>query len=324
MRDRTRDRAILPIVLPIGLLALLAGVLVGFSRILLSLGHISATATALTVAVAILLVAGVTAARPVVRASSLAAMAGAVAGIAMLAGGVALIAVTPSSETGGAPHGAAPAVTISASNIQFDTSKIELPAGQQATIRFENKDAGVQHNIAIYEDDTMQKLLFKGDLVTGPDTVDYSVPGLPPGTYYFHCDVHPTMNGSVVVTEGGGQAGGGAAPGGAGGGETGGGAAGGATVEPGTITASGIAFDTSTLTIPAGKPSALQFKNEDAGTPHNVAIYPSSSDLSNPLFRGDIVTGPATTTYDIPPLDSGSYYFHCDVHPTMSGSVTVK
>jgi plastocyanin len=318
MRDRTRDRVLLPIALPVGLLALLGGVLFGFSRILLSLGHTPAAATALVVAAAILVVAGVAAARPIVRASSLAAIAGAVAGIALLAGGVALIVAAPASETGGEANAGAPAVAVAASNLRFDTSTIDLVANEPATIRFENKDAGVQHNIAIYEDDTLQNLLFKGDIVTGPATVEYHVPGIPPGTYYFHCDVHPTMTGSVVVAEGGGNGGGGA-PGGGGGAP-----GGGATVEPSTVTASGLAFDTSTLTIPAGAPSTLRFDNKDAGTPHNIAIYPSESDQTSPLFRGEIVTGPATTTYQIPPLDPGSYYFHCDVHPTMNGSVAVK
>jgi plastocyanin len=31
------------------------------------------------------------------------------------------------------------------------------------------------------------------------DTVEYQVPAIPPGTYYFQCDVHPTMNGSVTI-----------------------------------------------------------------------------------------------------------------------------
>jgi plastocyanin len=36
-----------------------------------------------------------------------------------------------------------------------------------------------------------------------------------------------------------------------------------------------------------------------------------------------VATGPTTVTYDIPALDAGTYYFHCDVHPTMNGSVVV-
>jgi plastocyanin len=41
--------------------------------------------------------------------------------------------------------------------------------------------------------------LFRGDLVTGATTATYDIPALPAGTYYFQCDVHPTMNGTVVV-----------------------------------------------------------------------------------------------------------------------------
>jgi plastocyanin len=315
MRARTRDRVFLPIVLPVGILLLLALVLFGFSRILLSLESAPATATAVAVALAIVVVSAVTAGRAVIRASSLAAMTGVIAGVAMLAGGIALIAVSPGApEGGGEPGGGtggAPVITVTAQGLQFDTSTINLTADTATTIAFDNKDAGVQHNIAIYQDDSLKKLLFRGDLVTGPNKADYQVPGLPAGTYYFHCDVHPTMNGKVVVA--------------AGGGSTGGGSTGGAgTIEPATVTAQGLAFDTKTLTIPADTPTKLTFDNNDAGTPHNVAIYPSSSDLSTPLFRGDIVTGPATATYDVPALKAGSYYFHCDVHPTMNGTVTVQ
>jgi plastocyanin len=324
MRASTRDRLFLPIVLPLSLVALMAGVLFAFSRILLSLDATWATATALVVALTIVVVASVAAARSVIHVSSLAAMAVAVGGVAMLAGGIALVASSPAAGGGEAgspggeapPAGGAPALTVTASGLQFDTSTIDLPADEPTTIRFENKDSGVQHNIAIYENDSLQKLLFKGDVVTGPDTVDYQVPGLQAGTYFFHCDVHPTMTGQVDVAKAGGPAGGG---GGSGGGEPGG-----ATVEPSTVVASGLAFDTGTLTIPAGTPTTLQFENKDAGTPHDIAIYPSESDLSTPLFRGEIVTGPATTTYHIPPLQPGSYYFHCDVHPTMNGSVKVE
>jgi plastocyanin len=314
MRARTRDRVFLPIALPVGILLLLALVLFGFSRILLSLDPVPATATALVVALAIVVVSAVTAGRSAIRASSLAAMAGVIAGIAMLAGGIALIAVSPPAAEGGGPHGpSGPVVTISAQGLQFSTSTIEMTSDTATTIAFDNKDAGTQHNIAIFQDDTLQKVLFRGDLVTGPNTTDYKVPPLPAGTYYFHCDVHPTMNGKVVVAAGSGATGGGS---------TGGG--GGATVQPSTVTAQGLQFDTKTLTIPANTPSSLTFDNKDAGTPHNIAIYASASDLSNPLFRGDVVTGPATKTYDIPALKPGTYYFHCDVHPTMNGSVTVQ
>jgi plastocyanin len=126
------------------------------------------------------------------------------------------------------------------------------------------------------------------------------------------------MNGTFkVVTSGGG---GGATTGGGGGGGTSGG--GGFTT---AVTASGIAFDVATITLKANTATTLTFDNKDAGIPHNIAIYPSASELTSPLFRGDIITGPATAEYRIPPLKPGTYYFQCDVHPTtMNGQVIVK
>ena len=89
---------------------------------------------------------------------------------------------------------------MTAKDLAFDTSTIELTAGQVTTLTFSNQDPGVQHDIAIYEDDTLAVELFKGEIITGPDEIGYEIPALDPGTYYFLCLVHPTMNGSVVVT----------------------------------------------------------------------------------------------------------------------------
>jgi len=55
-----------------------------------------------------------------------------------------------------------------------------------------------------------------------------------------------------------------------------------------------------------------------------TAIYPSADDLANPLFRGELLTGPGEIDYAVDPLEAGKYYFHCDVHPTMSGTVSVS
>jgi plastocyanin len=200
---------------------------------------------------------------------------------------------------------------VVAENISFDTSCIEVPAGRKTVIRFVNNDAGTQHNIAVYpSSDELTNPLFQGDLVTGPDTVDYEVGPLDAGDYYFHCDVHPTMNGTFKVVSGGGGGGGG----------------GGANVSVTTeVTASGLAFDTNEIDLATGEPTKLTFTNQDAGTSHNIAIYPSESDITpdKALFQGEVVTGPTKVTYDIPALDAGTYYFHCDVHPTMNGSVVV-
>ncbi|HEU4865609.1 MAG TPA: cupredoxin domain-containing protein, partial [Actinomycetota bacterium] len=99
--------------------------------------------------------------------------------------------------TGGGGGGQGAAVTVTAQNIAFDTDTIELPADTESTITLDNEDT-VPHNIAIYTDDTVAENLFRGETVTG-DTIDYTVPPLDAGEYYFQCDVHPTMNGSAVV-----------------------------------------------------------------------------------------------------------------------------
>jgi plastocyanin len=96
---------------------------------------------------------------------------------------------------GGAP--ASPVVT--AKGLSFDTKVIDLPAGQPTTITFHNEDAGIPHNIAIYTDESLSTALFQGEQFPGVATQEYTVPALDPGTYYFHCDVHTTMHGRVVV-----------------------------------------------------------------------------------------------------------------------------
>ncbi len=211
-------------------------------------------------------------------------------------------------------------VNLVAEGIAFDTNCIEIPAGEKVTIHFDNKDSGTQHNVAVYPSaDATSDPMFRGDLVTGPDTADYEVGPFDAGEYHFQCDVHPNMNGTFRVVEGGSNGGGGGGSNGGGGGGGGGGAV------TTTVTAQNIAFDTDEIDLVAGKASKLTFDNQDAGTPHNIAIYPSESEISADaaLFQGDLVTGPAKQVYDIPALDAGTYYFHCDVHPTMNGSVVV-
>jgi plastocyanin len=90
-------------------------------------------------------------------------------------------------------------LTVVAAALAFDTSTIELPADTATTITFDNQDSGVQHNISIYRDETLSEVLFQGELITGPGVVEYAIEALPAGEYYFQCDVHPTMNGTVVV-----------------------------------------------------------------------------------------------------------------------------
>jgi len=87
------------------------------------------------------------------------------------------------------------------------------------------------------------------------------------------------------------------------------------------ISAQNIQFDTDHLEAPAGQGWVLVFANNDAGVPHNVEILDAHG---GSVFRGDVVTGPTTVSYQIPALPAGTYKFFCDVHPTMTGTVTVS
>jgi plastocyanin len=89
------------------------------------------------------------------------------------------------------------------------------------------------------------------------------------------------------------------------------------------ITASGIAFQEISLSVPAGKAFQIEFTNNDAGTPHNIAIH--KGDASGPeVFKGEIFPGVDTKAYDVPALDAGAYTFACTVHPTMVGTMTAQ
>ncbi len=207
-------------------------------------------------------------------------------------------------------------VQLTALGVAFDATCVEVPAGEPFAIAFGNEDDGVPHNVAIYPSaDDLANPLFRGDNVTGVDSIEYQADPLDEGEYYFQCDVHPTMNGTWNAVAGGGGGGATGATGSTGGGGGGGGAA-------VTVTAQNIAFDRDTIELPADTETTITFDNPDAGVPHNIAIFTDDT-LSENLFRGEVITGPDTIDYPIPPLEAGEYYFHCDVHLDMNGTVVV-
>src|SRR3954466_3111337 len=93
MRKATRDRLVLPLLIPLGALVIIAIPVIGFSRILLSLSAHPATTTAFVVVLAIMLLAIRFASLPRIRAATLVGLLGAVAGVAMVAGGIAPAAI---------------------------------------------------------------------------------------------------------------------------------------------------------------------------------------------------------------------------------------
>ena len=324
MRKDVRDRLLLPLLLPLGILLFIALILWGFSRILLGLTATTATVTAVVAALGIMVIAAIAAGRTTVRGSTIGAMFAATAGIAMLAGGIALALVAggDEGEEPGPPDGELPVVELVAQDIAFNPTDLTVPAGVPFQIAFDNRDAGQQHNVAIFDNPEFSGTpVFDGELVTGPAQTTYNVDPLAPGPYSFLCVVHPTMTGQIEAVEGEGEPGGG--PGGEepGGGEEPPGDGG----EPGagpTVVAQNVAFDTETIQLPPEQVATITMDNRDTGTPHNISIY-SDESLGEILFQGELVTGPATIPYEVGPFPPGEYYFHCDVHPNMNGTVTV-
>jgi len=90
-------------------------------------------------------------------------------------------------------------VRIKARNFAFDVSRITVPAGAQVTVEFENEDSA-PHNVAFYTTPSLTSTIYKGKIITGPDTITYgfTAPSIP-GIYYFRCDLHPSMQGQFVV-----------------------------------------------------------------------------------------------------------------------------
>jgi len=86
-------------------------------------------------------------------------------------------------------------------------------------------------------------------------------------------------------------------------------------------------FDTNCLAAPANSKFTLTFANTDTPQIHNVEIFTNSSAttrLGGATGPTDIVQPGQTTTYDVGPLQPGTYYFHCDIHPTtMTGTFIV-
>jgi plastocyanin len=63
-----------------------------------------------------------------------------------------------------------------------------------------NLDAGIDHNFAIYDNPNRSQRFFQTGRFAGVATNVYQVQALPPGKYYFQCDVHgPAMSGVFIV-----------------------------------------------------------------------------------------------------------------------------
>jgi plastocyanin len=102
----------------------------------------------------------------------------------------------PAAPTASAPTG--DAVTITAKDLVFGQTELTVPAGEAFELVFDNQE-GAPHNVAIYTDSSASTKVSIGDIFSGPAQKSQSVPALAAGTYFFRCDVHPDMKGTIVA-----------------------------------------------------------------------------------------------------------------------------
>jgi len=220
------------------------------------------------------------------------------AGLVVIGAGVVALNLTSTASPAG-PTGVT--VSLVAQNTAFQPTTLTFPAGAHVTVNFDNKDAQTTHNFVLFGGpDASSAALFTGTIITGPATTQYTFTAPGPGTYFFHCEVHPQqMTGTVTVTAAG-------SPGGL------------------ALTAKNLVFSQTSLTAAAGGQVTIHFVNDDPQTPHNFVLF-AGADASGPsLFTGETVTGPGSTNYTFAAPPSGTHFFYCQFHPsTMHGTLTV-
>jgi len=206
---------------------------------------------------------------------------------------------------------------VVATDNAFDTDTLVAPPNTEVTYTLVN-NGRAKHNISFYTADPAAggTEIHLGAIIDGNGTTTtetFTTPGV--GEYFFQCDVHPAeMRGVFRVEEGA------PAPG-----ETGGAGGGEAAEGDVVVTARDLKFDTNRIEATAGQPITITLVNNDTQM-HNISFYTddSASELLVPEAEGEIIRQGETTTLTFTPPSPGTYYFHCDLHPQMSGDFVVN
>jgi plastocyanin len=202
MNEVRRDRVLLPVAIPVGALAFIFVIVFGLSRILLNVPRQVSTAVALMVALNILAAMALVSVKPRADIPAVAYLLPMVVPIGLgflVATGAIGVTKTESEVKKSAP--AIATIDLVARNISFDKTQLTMTAGADAVVKLVNKDAGIPHDFSVYKSADAKEVIFSGvsSLVTGVATKDYKFKAPPAGTYFFRCDIHPTMNGTLVV-----------------------------------------------------------------------------------------------------------------------------
>jgi cytochrome c oxidase subunit 2 len=89
---------------------------------------------------------------------------------------------------------------VTAKDISWTTNCLAVNANAQTSLTVINQDAGIDHNFAIYDGVDRKQQYFQTGRFAGVSTKSFQIDALPPGKYYFQCDVHgPAMSGVFIV-----------------------------------------------------------------------------------------------------------------------------
>lgn len=208
--EEVRVRVPLPIVIPAVAVFVIGALAFGFSRILLNVPKHVAVALALVMAVNVLGACAYVALKPSRMTSATWAELFVVLTYPIIIG----VVLTQTGIAGtGEEHEAAPPpvekseappsepsseVALTAAEFKWDKSELSVVADEPLTVSIDNEDP-TPHNFSIYEDDSLATDLFVGENIPASGSFDEEVDPLPKGEYYFQCDLHPTMNGTITA-----------------------------------------------------------------------------------------------------------------------------
>ena len=195
MTDRLNDRFVVPFGLP-GTIFLLAGLgVISLSRLFLAVSAEAAPIIGIVIAFALLGGFYLLSTRNVGR-PAVATLATVAVGLVLAAG----VAGALKGEREFHHEGGEGEFTLAAEELRFDKDQLDFPAASEIRLVFENREA-VPHNFALYEDEGGDAI-FTGDILNTEGETTYEFTSPEAGTYYFQCDVHPDqMNGEVTVVQ---------------------------------------------------------------------------------------------------------------------------
>jgi plastocyanin len=93
---------------------------------------------------------------------------------------------------------------VTVQDLAFSLRSLKAPRSTQVILIMHNLDPGIAHNFSLYENSQRSRVIFKGEIITGPGDIKYAfTTPAEPGTYFFCCDIHPMAktSGDFIIDE---------------------------------------------------------------------------------------------------------------------------